>query len=150
MTDVHEGLPIAEPVQITTGESDDRFPAWSPDGRQIAYVSAQQNRRDVWVQDVEGSAPARRLTSRARARFVRWDPSGESLWVSATWGSDYLEIRRVGLADGSVRPFSPPLMIGAASGEEIFALSSDAKLLVFVEDDPRGDIWKLSAKKGSF
>ena len=56
-----------EPRQLTDGDFNDRAPAWSPDGQQIAF-SANRNpdwdtRRgsDIWVMPSEGGEP-RRLT----------------------------------------------------------------------------------------
>src|SRR5262245_1929924 len=49
-----------EPKQITDGDWDDGRPAWSPDGRQIAFASARHEERDydqvadVWVVSADG------------------------------------------------------------------------------------------------
>ncbi|HLH47283.1 MAG TPA: S9 family peptidase, partial [Acidimicrobiales bacterium] len=76
----------AEPEQVTDGDWDDVDPAWSPDGRSLAFASdrsarrADEEHRDVWVVAARG-APAvprpRRLTrGRGTAGAPRWSPDG--------------------------------------------------------------------------
>ncbi len=54
-----------EPRQLTDGDFADADPAWSPDGRLIAFASARHtdrdydNAADVWVVPVEGGDPCR-------------------------------------------------------------------------------------------
>jgi Tol biopolymer transport system component len=52
--------------RLTTDEADDRSPAWSPDGRQIMFVSDRSNRTDheneIYVMAVDGS-DVRRITT---------------------------------------------------------------------------------------
>lgn len=66
-----------------------RFPRFSPDGRQIAYVSDADGRAQTWVMDRDG-ASLRRITPAGRAEVRRWPeiapvpawaPDGRSLIV---------------------------------------------------------------------
>ncbi|MEX1104289.1 MAG: S9 family peptidase, partial [Dehalococcoidia bacterium] len=67
--------------QITDGDWDDSQPAWSPGGREIAFISARHDDReydsvsDVFVTPVDGGDP-RRLTG------------ADSLCKSPSWSSD--------------------------------------------------------------
>ena len=73
---------IGEPMQITDGDWDDTQPAWSPDGSQIAFVSARHPDReydsqsDIWVVAANGG-DVRQVTPTAGARRApSWSPDG--------------------------------------------------------------------------
>jgi dipeptidyl aminopeptidase/acylaminoacyl peptidase len=66
--------------QITEGAKQDEEPAWSPDGKAIAYVSnAEGGAKQVYLYDVAGGK-SRKLTSLAGgASAVKWVPDGSGL-----------------------------------------------------------------------
>jgi Tol biopolymer transport system component/imidazolonepropionase-like amidohydrolase len=69
------------PRRIDTGSDGVFFPAWSPDGRWIAYVSWNDiEGGDVWRVRADGSAKPERLT-RQKAFYERlaWTPDGSRL-----------------------------------------------------------------------
>ena len=86
-------LSSGEARRLTTGEHDEFLPAFSPDGRRIAFVSnrdADPDRSynsDLWTVAVDGSASEpRRLTSFAGAdndpdsdSALAWSPDGRSI-----------------------------------------------------------------------
>ncbi|MDX1636663.1 MAG: PDZ domain-containing protein [Balneolaceae bacterium] len=59
----------------------DRNPAWSPDGQQVAYWSDRSGEYEIWLQPVDGSAEARRLTSRGEGfgYTLHWSPDSRKL-----------------------------------------------------------------------
>ncbi len=60
-------------TQLTHDESWKLFPAWSPDGKQIAYIGTQgQGFSEIWVMDANGQN-RRRLTDRPFTKF--FEPS---------------------------------------------------------------------------
>src|SRR4051794_38183664 len=68
--DIHVANPDGTgEVNLTNNPASDRFPAWSPDGTKIAFVSDRElypydQYPDVWIMDADGSN-LRRLTFRA-------------------------------------------------------------------------------------
>ncbi|WP_420636042.1 prolyl oligopeptidase family serine peptidase [Candidatus Palauibacter sp.] len=70
-----------------------RAPAFSPDGRTIAFYSTESGHQDVWLVPADGSGPPRQLTDAAMAlddpRFApAWSPDGGEL-VYVSNASDY-------------------------------------------------------------
>ncbi len=71
--------------QITDGDWDDSQPCWSPDGTEIAFISARHDDReydsvsDVFVTSAEGGE-ARRLTGAdALCKSPSWSPDGSTI-----------------------------------------------------------------------
>ena len=65
--------------QLTHHPAIDRQPAWSPDGKQIAFVSEREGGRQVWVMPAAGGAP-RKLTQHTEGFVLEeWMPDGKGL-----------------------------------------------------------------------
>ena len=78
-------LPIGggKATRITDGIAMDAQPRWSPDGRQIVFVSDRDGSDDVWVIDADGRRP-RQITKTDRTQFLspEWTPDGKYIVVS--------------------------------------------------------------------
>ena len=88
------GLPPLIPREVLFGNPEIIGVSLSPDGRRIAYLAPDQGVLNLWVQDLDGDAPARVLT-RQRDR-----PQ-----MPASWTSDgrYLISTRDGDGDENTR-----------------------------------------------
>ena len=73
-----------ESRKITDGVKQDEGPAWSPDGKTIAYVSDREGGgKQVWLYDVAANA-SRKLTSLSGgAGSVKWMPDGSGLLLAS-------------------------------------------------------------------
>lgn len=73
--------------QITSVPDGAYDPAWSPDGRRIAYTARNGVRHDVWVAGADGSN-AQVVTTAGTCRAPCWSPDGQWLaYLSAQTGT---------------------------------------------------------------
>jgi Tol biopolymer transport system component len=72
-----------EATQITSGPSFDSQPRYSPDGKQIVYVSDRTGANNIWIAKADGSG-SRALTDDENTGFVSpaWTPDGRFILVS--------------------------------------------------------------------
>jgi acid phosphatase type 7 len=68
--------------RLTHSALDDRSPAWSPDGRRIAFTRGAGARHDVYVMTSAGHG-VRRLTRRGDVASPAWSPNGRWIVFSA-------------------------------------------------------------------
>jgi TolB protein len=103
-------------------------PAWSPDGKQLAYVSFETQKAVVWVQDL-GSGARRIVASfRGSNSAPAWSPDGQRLAVT---------LSQDGVAQLYTLPVSggPPVRLTSSNSidtEPVYA--PDGKSLYFVSD----------------
>ena len=71
-------------VQLTTQESYESDPVWSPDGKQIAFASDRYGNQDVFIMSADGG-PARRLTLNSASEIpTAFSPDGKFVYFSAS------------------------------------------------------------------
>src|SRR5579862_8618501 len=70
-----------EPRQLTRGGSDERA-RWSPDGKQIAYISASDGTAQVYTLAVDGGSPVKVTSLSGGADNELWSPDGQ--WIEFT------------------------------------------------------------------
>ena len=89
---------FTNPVQITSAAGVEIFPAWSPDGAQLAFQSDQSGNFDIWVAHLGGGAPVNRTEGRAEVDTMpSWSPDGSQIafvsepgdvWVMSAVGGE--------------------------------------------------------------
>src|SRR5439155_1145940 len=132
------GQPAARRVEAPASA-----PAWSPDGRWLAFASSRSGKRDVWRVALDGS-PAERLTDvTGELGEFRWSPDGRRMAVTVSGAPVKYALRfRVELvspANGAVRPLAESFDRRPA----IVGWTGDARAVVISE--ARGTVSRLSA-----
>jgi TolB protein len=54
-------------------------PAWSPDGRRIAFASARDGNSEIYVMNADGSSPVRLTEHPEQDDFPAWSRDGRRL-----------------------------------------------------------------------
>ena len=134
VSDVGSASTAARVTAAADGRAhDERDPVWSPDGKQIAFLSdgAKDGQSQIWLAPASGGA-ARRLTKvKGQLADPRWSPDGKSIAFLYVAGStqeqgaltaykphsgvvdESVEERRIAVADvatGKLREVSPANM----------------------------------------
>lgn len=106
----------------SSSDAHDRFPAWSPDGRWIAYMSDKSGEDEVWIVSQDGSSAPQQITSGGSAQ--RYPP---------VWSSD-----------------SKKIAFGDKNGK-VYVVTVASKQTQQITDAPNGQIldYKFSPK-GNF
>ena len=66
--------------QITDGAKQDEGPAWSPDGKTIAYISNRDGKgSQIWLYDIAAGKSSRLTNIAGGAGSVKWVPDGSGL-----------------------------------------------------------------------
>lgn len=69
-------LPSGTPKRLTTSNDGEHSPAWSPDGRYIAYVSWTEDGGDIWRIAPDGGRPEKLTATSAYYDDLAWTPNG--------------------------------------------------------------------------
>ncbi|MEO6056692.1 MAG: LpqB family beta-propeller domain-containing protein [Gemmatimonadales bacterium] len=78
-------------TNLTNDPSGDEGPAWSPDGRSIAFTSHRTGRWQVYVMNADGSGQTQ-LTSGSFATSPDWSPDGTKIAFSGVDGGGHEQI----------------------------------------------------------
>ena len=120
-------------------------PAWSPDGRQIAYVSFEANRSEIYVQDLR-SGVRKRISARPGVNGApAWSPDGKSLALSLSRQDGNLDIYTLDLGSQVLTR----LTSGSAIDTEP-AWSLDGQQIYFTSDAAGGpQVYRIAADGGN-
>jgi Tol biopolymer transport system component len=123
-------LNSSKPVKVVDGA----MPAWSPDGRQIAYVASVDGHAQVHVINTDGSEVRQLTHVQTRTETPAWSPDGRQIaYVSYDDGRDEIYVMNV---DGS-NPTRLTTDYGASP-----AWSPDGQYIAYVS---AGEIYVMNA-----
>ncbi|NDJ51668.1 MAG: hypothetical protein GYB68_01125 [Chloroflexi bacterium] len=140
----------ANPVRLTDSPGDDRHPAWSPDGRQIAFSSQRNGNWDLFILDMESGEIVQITDDPAYESNPTWSSDSFFLAYEAYYENN-LDIYIVAV-DGSQEPIPvtrnpepdyAPAWSPVDGGREIAYVSvrdGNTDVYVISLDDPREDL----------
>ncbi|HKW00454.1 MAG TPA: S9 family peptidase [Vicinamibacterales bacterium] len=70
--------------QLTNAPKSSNAPAWSPDGRRLAFGSDRTDKRQIYVIDPAGGEAERLTSGEEGAGSFKWSPDGKSIAFTAT------------------------------------------------------------------
>ena len=103
----------------------EEFPAWSPDGRSIAYVAQTAENYQVMVKDLDGSPPVVLATAHLPIQSLSWSADGSRIYFTP-----YGTVHYVGRAGGE------PTVVHTIQHPYSSAISPDGRNLAALELQP--------------
>jgi len=117
-------------------------PAWSPDGRWIAFRSYPQGVEGVFVTRAEGGAPKRLTSSDTDAGICGWSRDGKWIYYSSGPLND-IRLWKIPREGGA----SVPVTRGRGAGRAIE--SADGRFLYYLQsEEPVSSLWRMPLPSG--
>jgi len=120
-------------------------PAWSPDGRKLAYVSFENNQSQIYVQELRSGARQRVSARKGVNSAPVWSPDGRKLAITLSKGDGNLDVYILEISNQVLtRLTSWP------SIETEPSWSADGKNIFFTSDRSGGpQVYRVAASGGS-
>lgn len=99
------------PVQLTQNAYVNIQPAWSPDGKQIAFISDRDGSFDLWVRDLSGITDRQLTRTPQNESLPTWSPDGKSIAFFQAEGNSLLGgsvLSQVEVATGETKKLHGP------------------------------------------
>jgi Tol biopolymer transport system component len=137
--------PGGEPERLIASSGSDYHPAYSPDGRRIAFSSSRSGVGNIWVCESDGSSPVQLTDYASHTGTARWSPDGHRIVFDSVEAGDG-NIYTIDAEGGIARRLTPE------PSEEIHGgpWSHDGQWIYFRSNRTgEGQIWKIPAEGGT-
>ncbi len=129
-------VPSKEGYTINLTQSSGAFdhsPAWSPDGKQLAYWSDQSGEYELWLREIQGNKEPKKLTSRGSGfgYTLYWSPDSKKI----AFIDEKNDIQIIDAASGQITKAGNTYWTLSHPGRPGFPInwSPDSKWLTFVQ-----------------
>jgi Tol biopolymer transport system component len=106
-------------VRLTNNEGIDAFPAWSPDGTQIAFRSERGENSDIYVMNIDGTNLRRLTTHEATDTQPSWSSDGARIVFATNRATDSADVNEQNF--------------------DIYLINSDGSELTQITNDPSSE-----------
>jgi Tol biopolymer transport system component len=123
----------------------DGSPAWSPDGKRIAFYSERDGNSEIYVMNADGSAVTRLTNSKADEGYPAWSADGRTISFDSDRDGNF-EIFAMNAADGS----NARALTKHPARDVSATWSPDGKTIVFMSDRDGGfDAYEAAPETGA-
>jgi dipeptidyl aminopeptidase/acylaminoacyl peptidase len=133
----------ARPISIDGLPIDSRNPAWSPDGKRLAFDSDTSGWHGIGILDLEDQKISWLNGGQWERYSPAWSPDGKNLvYVAANGGETWLELWREGNFPLRMQQMEPGLHYSPT-------FTPDGDSIIFIFDNPGhpNDLWEISFRE---
>ncbi|MEW6320946.1 MAG: amidohydrolase family protein [Acidobacteriota bacterium] len=122
---------------------DAHAPAWSPDGRRLAFQAYRDSTWNIWTMNADGSALTRVTSGPFDDREPHWSPDGTMLAFASDRSGNY-DVWTLTLASGAARQVTR-----SEANEYTPAWSPDGREIAYVSDRQARGIYAVDVASGA-
>lgn len=75
---------MATPTQLTTSKESATKPAWSPDGKQLAFTRLIEDKSQIFILSIDAGEPIQLTSHKYGANNPKWSPDGKKILFSSS------------------------------------------------------------------
>ena len=133
------------PIDVTTSKQPLMSPAWSPDGRRLAYVSFEEKKSAIYIQTLATGQRQKVSELSGVNGSPSWSPDGRRLALTLTRDPGNLDVCVLELSSGRIRRITTSPAIDTEA-----VWSANGRKLIFTSDRGGGpQVYEVDASGGT-